>query len=161
MNHFISQLLAAALTAVNPDTAVCRCVRRDNDRLIIAEHLDRPIDGDVRCVALGKASVPMARAIDKILGEDISQGLIVTKSAVGEGQFPAGWDVIEAGHPTPDNRSIYAGTQVWNFLQDLTDRTLILACISGGASALVTAPRSWHSLQQLLSTERPELSPQN
>ncbi len=159
MNHFISELLAAALAAVNPDTAVCRYVRRDRDRLIIAERLDLPIDGDVRCVALGKASVPMARAIDEILGKDISQGLIVTKSALGEETFPAGWEVIEAGHPTPDDRSIYAGTQVGNFLQDLTDRTLILACISGGASALVTAPRSWHSLQQLLSTERPELSP--
>jgi glycerate 2-kinase len=107
---------------------------------------------EVRCLAVGKAAVPMAGAIARMMGDRITSGLVVTKDGyLGASEFSAIWEIITAGHPTPDERSLHAGARVENFLTDLTPRTLIIACISGGASALVTAPRSWQSLQQLLA----------
>jgi glycerate 2-kinase len=165
MKDVIVALQVAALAAVNPDKAIERVVNRSGKRLNVGDRASYNLDEwEIRCLAVGKAAVPMAGAIADILGDRIASGLVVTKDGhLGAIEFPAGceasgWEIIEAGHPTPDARSLHAGDRVENFLADLSDRTLILACISGGASALVTAPRSWQSLQQLLATPPSEIS---
>ncbi len=160
MKDVIAALQAAALAAVNPAKAIDRVVNRSGKWLNIGDRSSYNLDEwEIRCLAVGKAAVPMAGAIAEILGDRIANGLVVTKDGhLGAIEFPAVWEIIEAGHPTPDDRSLHAGDRVENFLADLTDRTLILACISGGASALVTAPRSWQSLQQLLAAPPSEIS---
>jgi glycerate 2-kinase len=168
MNETIAILQAAALAAVNPAQAIERVVNRTEDRLNIAVGGASPPENrasyrldewEIRCLAVGKAAVPMAGAILDRLGDRIARGSIVTKDGhLGAIEFPAGWETIEAGHPTPDERSLHAGDRVENFLANGTNRTLIIACISGGASALVTAPRSWQSLQQLLAAPPSESS---
>jgi glycerate 2-kinase len=160
MNDTIATLQTAALMAVDPAKAIERVVHRRGDRLNIADRSSYSLDEwQIRCLAVGKAATPMAGAILDILGDRVARGLVVTKDGhLGAIEFPAGWEIIEAGHPTPDARSLAAGDRVETFLADATDRTLILACISGGASALVTAPRSWQSLQQLLATPPSESS---
>jgi glycerate 2-kinase len=168
MKELISELLTAALDAVNPATAIHRYVQRAGDKLTVANHSDDLVDRSthklrsIYCIALGKAAVPMAQAIGEILGSDISRGLVVTKSDhVGSATFPADWEVIEAGHPTPDARSLHAGDRVWDLLSNCPEQALIIACISGGASALVAAPQTWSSLQELLlAPPTSKLSPQ-
>jgi glycerate 2-kinase len=77
--------------------------------------------------------------------------LVVTKyDHLGDAQFPANWEVIESAHPVPDDRSLAAGDLVWQLLADCNEQTLVLACISGGASALVVAPHNWSALTKLL-----------
>jgi glycerate 2-kinase len=162
LDKLIAELLAAALAAVNPHSAVDRYLQRDGDRLMIADRIYHLAEWDLRCLALGKAAVPMAQAIAEIIGTDLARGLVVTKSDhLGGVIFPAQWEVIEAGHPTPDARSLHAGERLEHLLADVTDRTLIFACISGGASALVTAPKSWNALDRLLRDRMgAEISPQ-
>ena len=162
MNDTIAILQAAALAAVDPAQAIERVVNCRGDRLNIADRVSYNLDEwEIRCLAVGKAAVPMAGAILDILGDRVASGLVVTKDGhLGAIEFPVGWEIIEAGHPTPDERSLHAGDLVENFLANSTERTLILACISGGASALVTAPRSWQSLQQLLANPPCESSTQ-
>jgi glycerate 2-kinase len=153
MQELISELQTAALAAVNPVAAIHRYVQRDGDKLTIADRVYDTTDAPIYCIALGKAAVPMAQAIAEILGSNISRGLVVTKyHHVKSATFPAGWEIIEAGHPTPDDCSLHAGDRVWDLLDRCTDRTLIIACISGGASALVAAPQPWSVLQKLLLT---------
>jgi hydroxypyruvate reductase len=159
MNDTIATLQAAALKAVDPAKAIDRAVNCRGDRLNIDRSSYNLDEWEIRCLAVGKAAVPMAGKVLNLLGDRVARGLVVTKDGhLGAIEFPAGWEIIEAGHPTPDERSLDAGNRVENFLADTTDRTLILACISGGASALVTAPRSWQSLQQLLATPPSESS---
>lgn len=160
MNDTIATLQAAALAAVDPAQAIERVVNCRGDRLNIADRSSYNWDEwEIRCLAVGKAAVPMAGAILDILGDRVASGLVVTKDGhLGAIEFPGGWETIEAGHPTPDERSLHAGARVENFLANVTDRTLIIACISGGASALVTAPRSWQSLQQFLAAPPSESS---
>ena len=152
MNDRINQLIAAALAAVNPFDSIQNHLRLDGNDLVIGDRVINSIDKDIRCVAIGKASVPMARSIHTLLGSRISQGLVVTKYAhLGDARFPPNWECIESAHPVPNERSLDAGDRVWKFLADCTDRTLVLACISGGASALAMAPHNWSALIELLT----------
>ncbi len=152
MKDKINQLITAALAAVDPSTAIQNHLQLDGDNLVIGDRIINLTNKDIRCVAVGKGSVPMARSIHELLGNKISQGLVVTKyDHLGDAQFPTNWEVIESAHPVPDDQSIYAGDRVWQLLADCTDQTLVLACISGGASALVVAPCHWSALTKLLA----------
>jgi glycerate 2-kinase len=152
MNTLIDRLITAALAAVDPYTAIQRHLQLDGDNLVIGDRVINLTNKDILCVAVGKGSVPMARSIHTIFGNKISQGLVITKyDHLGDTKFPANWEIIESAHPVPDDRSLYAGDRVWELLNHCTDQTLVLACISGGASALVVAPHNWSALDQLLT----------
>jgi glycerate 2-kinase len=148
----VNQFIAAALAAVDPYNAIQNHLRLDGDKLVISNSIINLTDKDIRCVAVGKGSVPMARSIHTLLGDQISQGLVVTKyDHLGDTKFPANWECIESAHPVPDEQSLDAGDRVWELLDHCTAQTLVLACISGGASALVVAPQNWIALTQLLT----------
>ncbi len=160
MNEIIDRLIDAALIAVDPFNAIQQHVRVDGDNLIIADRIIDLRDREIICVCLGKGSVPMARALDLRLGDRIDRGLIVTKSSdlnasqdryLADFKFPLKWEAIESAHPIPDENSLFAGDRVWDILDNCTDRTLVLAGISGGASSLVVAPRNWQALISLLT----------
>jgi glycerate 2-kinase len=151
-NDLIHRLISAALAAVNPYNAIQNHLRLDGEDLVIGNNIINLTDRDVRCIAIGKAAVPMARSIQALLGDRISRGLVITKyEHLGDIKFPDNWEVLEAAHPVPDARSLQAGDRVWELLNHCTDRTIVLACVSGGASALVIAPHSWCALTELLS----------
>jgi glycerate 2-kinase len=152
MHETIDRLITAALAAVNPYNAIQNHLQLDGENLVIGKRVINLTDKDIRCVAVGKGSVPMARSIHTLLGDRITQGLVVTKyDHLGDGQFSANWELIESAHPVPDDRSLAAGDRLWELLNHCTDQTLVLACISGGASALVVAPHSWRELIELLT----------
>ena len=152
MKDQINQLITAALAAVDPYNAIQNHLHLDGDNLTIGKHVINLTNKDIRCIAVGKGSVPMARSINTIFGDKISQGLVVTKyDHLGDTKFPANWECIESAHPVPDDRSLAAGDRIWQLLADCTEQTLVLACISGGASALVVAPRNWRALIELLA----------
>jgi glycerate 2-kinase len=152
MKALIDRLITAALAAVNPYNAIQNHLRLDGENLVIDDRVINLTNKDIRCIAVGKASVPMARSIHELLGSRISQGLVVTKyDHLKDVKFPANWETIESAHPVPDDRSLDAGDRVWELLADCTEQTLVLACISGGASALVVAPHDWTALTELLT----------
>jgi glycerate 2-kinase len=153
MKALIDRLINAALAAVNPFNAIQNHLRIDGSDLVIGDYVFNLTNKDIRCIAVGKASVPMARSIYKLLGRRISQGLVITKyDHLKDVKFPANWETIESAHPVPDDRSLAAGDRVLEILADCTERTLVLACISGGASSLVVAPRAWNALNELLTS---------
>jgi hydroxypyruvate reductase len=90
-------------------------------------------------IAVGKAAPQMAEAVESRLGERLTRGLIVTKH--GHASFYSGrCEVIEAGHPVPDDHSLRAGQAVLALLHELTPKDLLVTAVSGGASALLCAP---------------------
>lgn len=97
-------------------------------------------DKCINLLAIGKAAVAMASAIEQISQSCIKEELIVTK-LIGEGrdfQNTTNKRIIFAGHPIPDERSYEAGEQVIEFVRNSQKANeLLIVCISGGASALV------------------------
>ena len=124
----ILRILHAAIKAVDPYAAV-------------QESLPK-LDGRVYGLGIGKAALPMMDALaDRF---PISGGLAVTKFASGPStslrMSRKLCSVIEGGHPIPDARSLHAGQRVLEFVSALNEDDTLVCLISGGGSALVTAP---------------------
>ncbi|WP_373538978.1 glycerate kinase [Chamaesiphon sp.] len=152
MQAKIQLLIDRALAAVDPFNAIQNHLVVDGEQLIIREHEYDLKDKDIRCICIGKAAVPMSRAINALFGDRISQGLVVTKyHHLGDLQLPGNWESIESAHPVPDRFSLAAGERMWDLLTACTAQTIVLTGISGGASALAVAPHPWSALTELFT----------
>jgi hydroxypyruvate reductase len=94
------------------------------------------LSGDIHGLAIGKAAVPMMDAL--VESFPLLGALAVSKYASSShlGLFP----VLLGGHPIPDTRSVAAGERVLEFVSSLNEDATLVCLISGGGSALVTAP---------------------
>ena len=109
--------------------------------------------GQIRRVLLvgaGKAGAPMAQAAAAILGEHLSQGLVIVKEGYTDqsSQLPP-YTVIEAGHPVPDERGVQGALRIRDLLGQAQADDLVICLISGGGSALLVSPVEGVSLADL------------
>ena len=109
--------------------------------------------GQIRRVLLvgaGKAGAPMAQAAAAILGEHLSQGLVIVKEGYTDqsSQLPP-YTVIEAGHPVPDERGVQGALRIRELLGQAQADDLVICLISGGGSALLVSPVEGVSLADL------------
>jgi hydroxypyruvate reductase len=118
----LMRILSAALEAVDPFKAVQKYLPK--------------VEGWVFGLGIGKAAIPMLDALAERI--PLTGGLAVTKFASGLSREL--FAVIEGGHPIPDARSLHAGERVLEFVSALTEDDTLVCLISGGGSALVTAP---------------------
>jgi glycerate 2-kinase len=144
-------VLAAALAAVAPRTAVHRHLHRDGDRLVADGAMyDLTRYRRVRVVGAGKASGAMAAAVEDLLGDHIDDGLVVVKD--GYGAPTSRITLREGGHPVPDARGLAATTELLGLLRDLHADDLLLVLLSGGGSALLEQPVPGVDLAALQAT---------
>lgn len=102
--------------------------------------------GRIRLVSVGKAAWQMAHAANRILGSRIEAGVVVTKYAHAKGSI-ANYQIIEAGHPVPDENSVRGAEAAMALTDGLEETDTVLFLLSGGGSALFESPRI--SLKQL------------
>jgi glycerate 2-kinase len=129
----LDALFAEALAAVHGARAVERSLRARDP-------------GDLRwtLLAAGKAACAMAEGARAALGERIRAGLVVTKD--GCARAVPGCEVHEAAHPLPDARGVAAAERALDWARALGPGDGLLVLLSGGASALWTAPVAGVSL---------------
>jgi glycerate 2-kinase len=102
----------------------------------LAAHLPEKPSGRVVVVGAGKASARMAEAVEAVWGP--CEGLVITR--YGYGRPCRGIEIVEAAHPVPDEAGLEATRRMLELLSGLGEDDFVLALISGGASALLTAP---------------------
>ena len=145
-------LFQASLDPVNPHEAVRRFVRLEGNRLILGKEgqekigLDLEDYGKVYLVGGGKATAPMARAIEELLGERIDEGIIVVKYGFTEGL--AHTETIEAAHPLPDEKGVKGTKKILDLLNRAGKGDLVFSLISGGGSALLPQPAGQIRLEE-------------
>jgi glycerate 2-kinase len=136
----VARILAASIEAVNPGNAVRRYVRRDGSLLWVD---DKVYDLDsfkrVFLIGAGKASLAMALAIEELVKDHLSASAIITKT-----NYRKMWGekILElpGGHPLPDATSLESTRQMLELVDHLEPTDLVLCMVSGGGSALMTAP---------------------
>ena len=122
------------------DAAVRRAMPLHNTQAF----LPTPPKGRTLVLGAGKAGGAMAHAVEALwpLDKPIS-GLVVTRYGHTPDR-PTGVaqriDIVEASHPVPDKAGLEASQRILSLTQGLTEDDLVLCLISGGGSALLTAP---------------------
>jgi glycerate 2-kinase len=89
---------------------------------------------EIVLIGFGKASLPVGAALEEILGDRISRGILVSDRRQ---KLKLKSEVIIAGHPLPDRNSLLAGKKILEILQTTTPDSLILFVVTGGGSATV------------------------
>ena len=94
--------------------------------------------GNIFLVGGGKAGRAMGEAAAAVLGDRVSAGVV----AVPRGRGGAAGRVrfVEAGHPLPDAGSRAAAAEMLALLAGAGEGDLVVALISGGGSAMISAP---------------------
>ena len=96
---------------------------------------DRP-KGRTLVLGGGKAAARMAAAFEDAWGP--CDGLVVTRYGHG---YPTRFvEVLEAGHPVPDEAGVEATRRIVRIAREAGPDDLVVFLISGGASALVVEP---------------------
>ena len=103
---------------------------------------------NVYVVSVGKAAWKMAHTCQEILGEHIKRGIILTKYGHAEKPLDK-FDIIEAGHPIPDNNSIDGTQKIIDMVKILTEKDNIIFLLSGGGSSLFEKPIQGITLEDI------------
>ncbi len=134
----LSEIFGSAIEAANPVFAV-------------PPHLPEPPKGRTLVLAAGKAAAAMAFAVEQNWPGEIS-GLAVTR--YGHGVRCQKIEVIEAGHPLPDDAGHGAARRFLEGARALGPDGLLLFLVSGGASALLVEPAPGLSLGEKQAVTR-------
>jgi glycerate 2-kinase len=133
----LENVARAAIASVDGYTSVKRVLERSQTR---GDHDEGPKPTAVRLLAIGKAGVAMARAGEECLGDRIRAGLVITREGHAGDRVRS--RVIESAHPVPDARSEWAGGEALAFARETAVDEQLLVLLSGGTSALISAPMS-------------------
>lgn len=129
----------AAVAAAHPDR-------------ILAAHLPPPPRGRIVCLAAGKAAGALAHAAERHYLDTLKldaarlSGLATTRH--GHGVPTRRIEVIEAGHPVPDEAGLKGAARTLDIAKDAGADDLVLVLLSGGGSANWIAPADGVSFAQ-------------
>ena len=133
------EIFYQALKAVQPGAAIKRYCKFDGKTLFIG-HRSYQLNQykNLYVLGTGKATASMAAAIEDMIDEKITGGIITVK-------FDYAVDLkhislIEAGHPVPDENGIRGASAILNLAENVEEDDLVLCLISGGGSALLPFP---------------------
>ncbi|MDR7417157.1 MAG: glycerate kinase [Armatimonadota bacterium] len=134
-----ARILEVGLRAADAREGVRRVLHLEGEELRVGDRT-YPLGAYDRIlvVGFGKASAAMAQAVEEVLGDRISGGLVVTKE--GHALPLRRLEVVEAGHPLPDARGEDAARRVLRLARQADVRDLLLCLVSGGGSALLPLP---------------------
>ncbi|MGQ9663301.1 MAG: glycerate kinase type-2 family protein, partial [Kiritimatiellia bacterium] len=140
------RIFRSAAAAADPYRAIQRClsIKSGTEALSVTAqpradlHLSLAGFDRILVVGAGKAVVAMASAVEDLLGARVTEGCLITK--YGFGAETRRCTVFEAGHPIPDRAGEAATRRLLALLDQTDDRDLVIALISGGASALLVQP---------------------
>jgi glycerate 2-kinase len=144
------EIFDEALRAVDSGDAVRGSVAIEGSVLRIADQTIRlRAQQTIYSIAIGKAALAMARALDMTLNGRLTGGVIATNasSVAASGNSAqvltstSRWKVFQGGHPEPNEQSLAAAQASFDLLTWADEeRALVIFLISGGGSAMIEWP---------------------
>jgi len=157
MREDATAIFYAGLQAVEPGVAVKNFCRRENNSLLVGNRVyDLARFNNLFVVGAGKASAAMASAIEDLVGDRITSGIINVKyEHVTDLRHI---ELREAGHPVPDENGESGSHAILKLVADAGEKDLVLCLMSGGGSALLPLPADGLSLKDKQETIKVLLS---
>ena len=140
------EIFEEALRAVDAGAAIRNAVRIEASSLTVrSSPVELTPQRPIYSIAIGKAAVAMALALDEVLSDRLVAGIIAGPSLVSAISFDqhAGrrWRYFEGGHPLPDENSLAAARAAFALLERANEQhALVMFLISGGGSAMMEWP---------------------
>jgi len=144
MKRMAETIFSKALSAVDPSKILKDRIRIEKNHLRIRmegnseKSFNLNSFDKIFLVGTGKASNAMAQAIEEIFGDRVTMGVITTK--YGHLLPLKKTEIIEAGHPIPDQKGYEGAKKVQNLLKESGPKDLVIFLLSGGGSALLPFP---------------------
>src|SRR5277367_4394600 len=121
-------------------------------RKVLAAHLPQKPTGRCIVVGVGKSAAVMAAALEDAWPDVDLTGTVVTR--YGHAVPTRFIEVIEASHPVPDANSERGARRLLERVRGLGSEDLVIALMSGGASALLAAPAAGLALDDKQAINR-------
>lgn len=133
------EIVEYALTQVDPFIATKKLIKMNNQILNIGKQkIDLNEIDKIYIIGAGKATFRIAKALEKILGDHIEDGVIICKyGQPGSLKYSR---LYFAGHPLPDENGFYAAKEILTLAKKIKKNDLVFSCITGGSSALMPYP---------------------
>lgn len=135
----ILKILNAGLDAVSGEKAIHENLRVSGNILnIYGKSFDLKNFKNIYVLGAGKVSSLMASAVEKILEDKITEGLVVTKE---KQRILKKIEEVQGSHPIPDKKSLSAGMKILKLAREANENDLVIFLLSGGASSLAVVPK--------------------
>jgi glycerate 2-kinase len=132
-------IFMAGVKSADPVNGIKTNVRLHDDYLQIADRSYRLSNiRNILVVGCGKAAARMALAIEDLLDDRVTGGIVVVK--YGYALPLERIKVVEASHPIPDEAGVDGAHQIIELVRAAGENDLVLFLISGGGSALFPGP---------------------
>lgn len=142
-----------AVDAADPGKVIRQSLAFDGASLKVGERkFELEPRNRIFVIGAGKASYPIAKALDEIIGERIHRGFVTCKR--GQAGSLNHIELHHASHPIPDAASHLAATRTREILKDVRAGDVVIACFTGGSSALFVDPVNSISLEDKMETNR-------
>jgi hydroxypyruvate reductase len=140
--------LAAGIEAAHPERVVVDAVCLEDDVLVVGDgRYDLSEFDEVVVVGGGKAADAVADALESVLGDRITGGAVVDTDPT-DGRI----ERLRGAHPVPDETGVESTERVRDLVEAAGERTLVLAVVTGGASAVLPSPADGIGLDDLQRT---------
>jgi hydroxypyruvate reductase len=147
----------AGVEAVDPARLVASALRVEGDAVVldvpgVRAAIPRSSLRKIHLVGAGKAGRAMGEAALEALGKRVAGGVIAVPRGA-EGQTgPVRF--VAAGHPVPDIFNLAAAREILSLLERAGKGDLVVALVSGGGSAMLSAPAAGITLEEKAETFR-------
>lgn len=131
------EIANAGLAAIDPGDALRQKVVRDGQSLIV-DGTTYPLTTPVHVLGAGKATIAMAAALEELLGDALTGGVVVVPAAHERPLERV--RVLVGDHPIPGPRSMAAGEALAAYVGSIAPGSLVICTFTGGSSALVSMP---------------------
>ncbi|QWD50694.1 glycerate kinase [Polynucleobacter paneuropaeus] len=144
--NILQNAFAAALAVADPQKIVPEYLAK-----IFA---NSPPQKKCLIVGAGKASASMASALERFAKQywpnTELEGIVLTR--YGHGSPTEYIEIIEAGHPVPDQAGMDGAKAILHSVNQLNLEDVLIVLVSGGGSSLLTLPQAGISMEDMRTT---------
>jgi len=103
-------------------------------------------------IAIGKSAGRMAEYVSKEI--PLIRGIVVVPKGVKPKLKKSKFEIINAGHPLPNQNSLKAGKKLVQFLNQTSTSDFVIFLVSGGGSTLAVLPDSISLKEKIMVNEK-------
>lgn len=151
INKDVLEIFRESVSAVLPENAIKNSLNVTKGMLSIQKKTyDLKKYKNIHLFGVGKASIKMAKELEKLLGSFLRGGFVVGTKADNLKRIKT----YISDHPVPSQRSIKAGKELKKEMEKLTCDDFFIFMLSGGASSLAEIPKKTLTLSDIQNTTK-------